>query len=319
MVIAAFRIPKANDALGKRIVWLARMAQFGSRALGDMRIGLLIKDQILWQKPRVILHTFEGHGWERIVNFVAHQMNPSVTTFGYQHAVLLRGDKSISHKHGGGADPNYFLASGPVTRDLYLNSMQFQKLDALVLGTTRTSPVDIKPLSPRRGNCLFAPEGVFDEVKLMARVGIEAARLCRERTFVLRLHPVLNRNRVEQYLGNTPENFLLSNCSLEDDLSMASFVCYRSSTVVLSGIQAGVRPIYLDVDDKMFFNDPLAIDLPFRKNAKNAKDLVDVMSRSAKKRIEDDQYKEALKYVEGYAAPFDAENLIQNINEILRG
>jgi hypothetical protein len=293
------------------------VAQFGSRALGDMRIGLLLERQILRQKPRVILHTFEGHGWERIVNVVAHNTLPSVKTFGYQHAVFLPGDKSINYLHGGGADPDYFLASGKFTKELFLESAQFPRPAALVLGSVNTSLSEEKSLSATDGVCLFAPEGVLEEVYLMTQVAIKAATLQLDRKFVLRLHPVIDRTLVEKQLGIIPNNFSLSKRSLQDDLDAASFVCYRSSTVVFSGIQAGVRPIFLDVDNQMSVNDPLPPDLSFRKVAKNAEELVEIISKMLKPELEAHEYKKALGYVEGYASAFDANELIENLNEIL--
>ncbi len=317
MISSSITLPRINEKLGKKLVSLARMAQFGSRALGEMRIGLLLERQILRQKPRVILHTFEGHGWERIVNVVAHNTLPPVKTFGYQHAVLLPGDKSINYHHGGGADPDYFLASGKLTKELFLESAQFPRPAALVLGSVKTSMSSKQSLSTTDGVCLFAPEGVLEEVYLMTQVAIEAATMQQDRKFVLRLHPVLDRSRVEKQLGLIPKNFSLSECSLQDDLDAASFVCYRSSTVVFSGIQAGVRPIFLDVDKQMSVNDPLPPDLSFRKVANNAKELVEIISEMSKPKLEAHEYKKALGYVEGYASAFDANELIENLNEIL--
>lgn len=318
MFITSFSIPAMTDRNGRRLARQARLAQFGNRALGDMRIGKLIARHITTRQPKIILHTFEGHGWERIVNVVAHQMSPPAVTFGYQHAVLFPGERSINYLHGGGADPDVVMTSGPVTKELLLRSAQHSEENTIVLGSVKSSFGEERPLSSVNGTCLLVPEGVLNEVVLMAAMGIRAAKLAPNRQFVLRLHPVLDKNTVKKRLDKLPANFSLSDDELENDLSAASFICYRGSSVVLSGILAGVRPIYLDPDNSLSKNDPLAADLRFRKVAKSAEAIVDIMLSTVCSDIELKKYKQAVKYIEGYAAPFNSADLITSVKEVVR-
>ena len=319
MFITSFSIPAMTDRNGRRLARQARLAQFGNRALGDMRIGKLIARHITMRQPKIIVHTFEGHGWERIVNVIAHQMSPPAVTFGYQHAVLFPGERSINYLHDGGADPDVVMTSGPVTKELFLRSAQYSKKNTIVLGSVKSSSGEDSPLSSVNGTCLLVPEGVFDEVELMAVMGIRAAKLAPDRQFVLRLHPVLDRDTVKKRLGKLPANFSLSDDELENDLNAASFICYRGSSVVLSGILAGVRPIYLDPDNSLSTNDPLAADLPFRKVAKSAEAIVGIMSARENLQKSMSQYRQAARYVEGYAAPFNSDEFISRAKEIVFG
>lgn len=317
MFFTSFSIPAMTDRNGRRLARQARLAQFGNRALGDMRIGKLIARHITTRQPKIIVHTFEGHGWERIVNVIAHQMSPPAVTFGYQHAVLFPGERSINYLHDGGADPDVVMTSGPLTKELFLRSAQYSKKNTIVLGSVKSSSGEDRPLSSVNGTCLLVPEGVFDEVELMAVMGIRAAKLAPDRQFVLRLHPVLDRDTVKKRLGKLPANFSLSDDELENDLNAASFICYRGSSVVLSGILAGVRPIYLDPDNSLATNDPLAADLPFRKVAKSAEAIVDIMSSTVSSDIELKKYKQAVKYIKGYAAPYNSAEMITMVREVV--
>ena len=103
---------------------LAKAAQFGSRAIGDFRIGQMISEIILTIKPRVIIHTFEGHGWERIVAATAHALPTPAHVIGYQHAVLFPGDKSFID-HGGGTVPDHIFTTGETTRDILTEDIKF--------------------------------------------------------------------------------------------------------------------------------------------------------------------------------------------------
>ena len=317
MFITSFSIPAMTDRLGRHLVRQARLSQFGNRALGDMRIGRLIARHIATRRPRIIVHTFEGHGWERIVNVVAHQMSPPAVTFAYQHAVLFPGERSINYLHNGGADPDVVMTTGPVTKERFLQSAQHSKKNTIVLGSVRSTSAGDRPLSSLSGTCLLVPEGILDEVELIAGMGIKAAMMAADRQFILRLHPVLDRDKVKKRLGKLPANFSLSDDELENDLTAASFICYRGSSVVLTGILAGVRPIYLDPDNSLSVNDPLAADLPFRKVAKSAGALVDIMSSASISNTELKDYKQAVTYIEGYVAPYNSAAMIGLVREIV--
>ena len=106
LIKAAITFPSDDASIkNNRFRRLAKVAQFGTRAIGDFRIGQMIAKIILASKPRIIIHTLEGHGWERIVAATAHALpNPS-HVIGYQHAVLFPGDKSLYYDHGGGHSP----------------------------------------------------------------------------------------------------------------------------------------------------------------------------------------------------------------------
>jgi len=50
-------------------------------------------------------------------------------------------------------------------------------------------------------------------------------------------------------LRNPPDNFSISDSSLEHDLVRASWLLYRGSSVVLNALTKGIRPIYVNSDD----------------------------------------------------------------------
>ena len=85
----------------------------------------MISEVILTIKPRVIIHTFEGHGWERIVAATAHALPTPAHVIGYQHAVLFPGDKSLYHDHGGGTVPDHIFTTGDTTRDILTEDIKF--------------------------------------------------------------------------------------------------------------------------------------------------------------------------------------------------
>ena len=120
LIKAAIALPSDGlSVINQRFRSLAKAAQFGSRAIGDFRIGQMISKIILSIKPRVIIYTFEGHGWEELHRLRTCPAYPC-HVIGYQHTVLFPGDKSLYHDHGGGTMPDHIFTTGETTRDILL-------------------------------------------------------------------------------------------------------------------------------------------------------------------------------------------------------
>ena len=113
------------------------------------------------------------------------------------------------------------------------------------------------------------------------------------------------------------KNFRVSDAGLDADLSSASWLCYRGSTVALQGMQSGLRPIYFDADNSAEFNDPIPDYVHFRRRIKNAPELV--------KLIKADQHdiagvqaelNEAIEFAQNYVMPLDANEMIKRLKGI---
>ncbi|MCE2517552.1 MAG: hypothetical protein J4F41_06915 [Alphaproteobacteria bacterium] len=297
----------------------ARLAQISSRALGDLRIGSMVSDAISQMSPRVVLHTFEGHGWERVMTAHAHQMSPPCHVAGYQHAVLFPGQKSLLHRHGNGADPDHIFTAGRITRDQLLRESAFD--DITVLGSVKATAKTPAVSFAASGACLIAPEGTISEVMIMARLAIGAAIAGPEQKFILRLHPVLSRAEVERKLAELapfPANFSISSAPLDADFARSSWLCYRGSTMAFQGVLAGLRPIYLDPDDMVQHNDPMPADVDFRRVAQTPEELLAIIAadQSAPHKGQA-ELTSALEFAHDYVMPLAPDVLTQHVKTCL--
>ena len=129
LFLASMTLPKYNDEPpNTHFLRLARAAQFGGRAIGDFRIGKMIANIIEMTQPSVVIHTYEGHGWEKIMTGAAHSLPSPAHVIGYQHAVLSPGDKSIYYNHGGETAPDHIFTTGEFTRNEIQKNILFQKI-----------------------------------------------------------------------------------------------------------------------------------------------------------------------------------------------
>ena len=113
-------------------------------------------------QPRVIIYTYEGHGWERIVAETAHNLAIPAHVIGYQLAVLF-------------PETNHFITItaevqcliifllGDVTRDILARNMKFCQGQITASGQ----------IKHRHQKCIqapmeyaFLPEGTTEEVHI---------------------------------------------------------------------------------------------------------------------------------------------------------
>ena len=317
LFIASFSIPKLDEA--SSFSKSARFAQFGSTAMGNYRIAKLILRVVEESKPNFILHTFEGHGWERILAAEAHKISGSIKVFGYQHTVLFPGKRALNFQYGRGADPDHIFTIGSTNKNLMEMESEFKNISVIGSNKFKNKGHVKKPNKNRQ--CLFAPEGVISEVILMAEFALKVARNAKNNKFSMRLHPILKKEKVlrilEQKFGRFESNFSISEESLESDLENSSWVCYRGSTVVLEGISNTLRPIYLDIDGVLDLNDPLPQDLKFRRVASKPEHLVQIINEdSSKKNFNSLEVSEAKKFVNDYIMRFNPSRLVDYIDSL---
>lgn len=327
LMAAAFSLPCPKpDKPGtnkdeRRFQRLARLAQFGNIAIGDYRIGTMLARMINKTSPMAIIHTYEGHGWERIVATTAHSLAEPATVLGYQHAVIFPGEKSILDERGI-ASPDHIFTTGEsthaiLTRDSAIPAERFSILGSIKASTPGNTARANKVNFRADGACLIAPEGTMGEVMLMAGFAIETARNNPDQGFILRLHPVMPRREVERKLagfGPLPANFMLSDASLDDDLLRSSWLCYRGSTVALQGILAGLRPIYLNPDDSARTNDPIPDDLAFRRVASSWQGLAVILNADRQNPGGGQaELKDALRFARDYLMPYQPEAVVKTL------
>ena len=319
LFFAAFNLKWNLNKEGRsKFLRAARLGQFNNRAMGDYRIGTMLAGYIRALAPKAIIHTYEGHGWERIVDADAHLMPKKPLILGYQHAVVFPGQKSILCDYWI-AMPDHVFTAGLITHQMLVDDAEMPADFFSVLGSSKAEQRNLRPVFNTDGACLIAPEGTMSEVRIMACMAIEAAKKSKNQSFILRLHPVLKKDKVLRLLQDLtplPDNFSISDQSLEDDLNRSSWLCYRGSTMAFQGMLRGLRPIYLDVDHCADDNDPVPNSAGFRKIATTSDGLNAIIA--ADRTSGEDAQKDitrAVNFAKDYLTEFQPNHVVSKIKD----
>ena len=136
---------------------------------------------------------------------------------------------------------------------------------------------------------------------------------------MLRLHPLTSKADVIRYcseLNLPPENFRISDASLQEDLEAASWLLYRGSSVVLNALSKNVRPIYVDADNSHESTNIVDPSLEWCQIFQNTDQLttqikLDRGNGILARQTEFDAMVKASKYGGDYFVPFDLSSIFK--------
>jgi hypothetical protein len=255
--------------LGRAILERASEEALSNGSHTTIRMSLQISLLVAKLKPKIIIITHEGHSWERITFAAARKELPNVCCIAYQHAALFRLQHAIRRNLAPQYNPDRILTSGAISKAQLEHEPGLHGIPVSILGSNRTfkeSGKKIRKFSHLekqeclfKNACLVIPEGLDNECSLLFEFSLACAKFFPDIQFIWRLHPLVTfqylmaRNPKLRYL---PGNIVLSQSTLEEDITRCRWALYRGTTAIVQAVIAGLRPIYLQLPGEMTI-DPL--------------------------------------------------------------
>jgi hypothetical protein len=291
---------------------------FSGSTLSAFRIQRQISDLLDRLKPRILLFTYEGHSWERLLAASTKTDGRNITSVGYQHASISRLQHAACRPLGMPFDPDCLFASGHVGKKRLMNSPLNPKLGITVIGGNRAAVQRTANAKTDKTPCILVlPEGLLSECALLLNYSIECAKLNSALRFIWRLHPILTfENLVNKcpHFKILPENVRFSNDSLESDINQATHVLYRGTTAVVKALSLGLRPLYLSIPGEMTI-DPLYDLNVWKAVLLKPSDLID--SVSSEKEMSANDINQAIRYGDSFYSKLSADTLLPALDAIL--
>ncbi len=291
----------------------------GHRTMSALRVATQAANFIRQTRPRVVLFTYEGQSWERVLCKLVHDKIKDTSMIGYQHSVLTPGLRNINVRLGAGCDPDHIFTAGKVTRTILLEQSDYHVNEIDILGSPKAITAKKSKVQSFTGTVLGVPEGQLSEVRIISRWLLAGARAIGDIDFVLRLHPLTSKADVLKYcseLNSAPKNLRISDAILREDLEAASWLLYRGSSIVLNALVKQVRPIYVDADDSHEFTNIVDPSLEWCRIFQNIDQLTlqihsDRKNRNMVRHREVDAISKASKYGADYFVPFDLSSIFK--------
>ena len=255
---------KSQEFYFKNIALMAARDIFSQQTLLNLRIGNQIKRIVKDIQPNVIIATFEGHAWERVVFYNAKLAKPDIYCIGYQHAALFKNQYAIKRPIAKQVfNPDLILTSGLIGYEQLVNESLYSSTSFEILGSHKNITLNNKSVIEKEKNtCLVIPEGVAAECLILFEFSIKCAIKFPDIKFIWRVHPIL---KIDEIINNfkkfksLPDNISISKASLKDDLKESNWALYRGTTAIVEAVLNDVKPIYFEMGT--FNVDPLYLKI----------------------------------------------------------
>ena len=304
------------DGLLKLVTSRARQESITLRTHSTMIIATQIGNLIRKYNPKMVITTYEGHSWERLVFSVARKVSPNIQCIGYQHAAIYQLQHSIRRKLAKQYNPNQILTSGEVSTRLLEESKGLKGIKISLLGSCRHVVglvKDYKRINTLK-KCLVLPEGHIDECRFLFKFSLDCALKLPNVQFIWRLHPQINFSQIirdNNKFKNLPDNIMLSSNSLEKDIQASSCVLYRGSTAVIQSIVSGLRPFYVRNKNEMSI-DPL---YELENGCDTVESTDDFIRAFYDNGFNHNDMKSVIRYCQKFFTPLDASVLVNIITD----
>lgn len=311
-----------QDLQMRKILYGASIDAGSPNSRTALRIGENIRRVVNETNAKVIVTTFEGHSWERLAFASAREVNPNIVCVGYHHAVIFPMQYAMMSSLGERYDPNLIFTAGEITKEHYSVLSRYNNTPIRCLGSCRgTEASTLAKTAQKDQVCLILPEGIISESLSMIWLAIEAADIHTDVQFIIRLHPLVTRDKlvgIEASLANLPKNVRWSSSSLAEDCKSARWSIYRGSSTILSAILAGTQPIYYAQEPAELQIDPIKTLNCWRVSVKNpvelAEHFTEDLDRSDTNRNSD--LRTAQTFALKYFSSFSPEKIVEQLPEV---
>ena len=315
---------KEVSGLTQRVLTRAAEEALSGGSQATLRIAMQIGALVAKLQPKVIVVTHEGHAWERVAFAASRSAHPIVQCIGYQHAAVFRLQHAIRRNLAHEYNPDQILTAGVVSKAQLGKTSDLAGIPISVLGSNRnfkrgnTNPESWihtdREVHSNSQACLVIPEGMPSECHLLFEFSLICARSNPEIKFIWRLHPLVSFESLKAQntkLRSFPRNILLSQATLEEDITRSRWALYRGTTAIVQAVVGGLRPIYLMLPGELTI-DPLYDINGWRVKVATISDFQHVMNNpDANSQLIESEMRSAKKYCEDFFMPFNFNLLFQ--------
>lgn len=271
--------------------------------LSNLRLSAQIELLVRITDPKMLLITFEGHAWERVLIKTLKKIKPNLIIGAYQFSSITKYQHSIFRKLKKNYNPDVIFTSGEITKRKFLKNFNS---DIVILGSNKYFKTQRIVNKKNRKTFLFLPEAFYSETLLLYNFALKCAKIYPHANFVFKCHPMMNKF-IEKNEGL--ENLFISKKKLEQEISVSDYTIYRGSASIFQSVFNGSIPIYLQNKEEMEIN-PLHEILPKKNYISNPSELNKFL-----KKKKPYQNRKLINYCKNFFTPLNHRQLVNYLKK----
>ena len=240
--------------------------------ISNLRLISQIEELIKILKLKVIIFTYEGHAWERLLVNLCKTKYKWITSVGYQFSPIKNNQIGFFKKLKNDYNPDYLATTGQKTFDQISKSIDFTKV--FKLGSSNFIKNKNKNKNKKTNDLLVALDSEPNELFRMLDFCINFARKNDKLTIILRLHPIYKNKPeiIKDILLKIEKitNLQISKKALKVDLQKTKFLLFTDTAICITCLSYNVVPIFFN---NKFSNNIFDNNFPKKNVVKNINDL----------------------------------------------
>ena len=233
------------------------LLKFAGSTYNNLKLLMQVEYIVKKYQPNYFFLTYEGHAWEKLIINQIKKKFPNIKLCAYQFSIVTKYSSSIYLDIGKEFNPDFILTSGNYTKKKFIKK---NKRDTICLNIGSNKFIKKIKSNKNSKNILILPEGFNSETINMMRFTIAAAIRFKDKKFVFRFHPMINKSQFFKIhlLDNLkiPKNLIISNNLFDEDLKNSKYVIYRGSAAAIQALASSKIVIYLKFSNEINI-DPL--------------------------------------------------------------
>lgn len=237
---------KAFNKGEKILIFELAMHQLSIERFAQMYLFKNITLILRKTKARNILVTYEGHGYESYLVDKLHRNFGKLNIAVYQFAPIVSSQHSFFRNLNYLNKKTIIYVTGPKVKSIILQTTNIKSDQVVVLGSKKNNGGRQISIAKKPVSFLLAAEGSNYALSEFIDLGYELALDNPNTTFIVRAHPASAPYKFKLFkkVKGKLSNLVLSEKSLEKELSRVSYCIYRSSAAAIEGLKYGVLPIH---------------------------------------------------------------------------
>ena len=250
--------------------------------ISNLRLYFQLEKLFKLYKPKVVIFTYEGHAWERLLIFLCNNNKNKIKSVAFQFSAIKKNQIGFFNKLKKEYNPDYIATTGKIPRNIIKKRISFSKI--IKLG----SPKYIKKCKDYSKNIDLLVALDTDKKNLFKTLNfcINFALNNFKFKIILRLHPITINNKsivtnINKLIENI-SNIELSKNKLVDDLKKTRNLLYTDSTICLIGLNYNVEPLFFEIQNA---NNIFDNRFPVKNIIKNYSDLKNLLGNKKNKKL----------------------------------
>ena len=210
----------------------------------NLRLINQIDKVLTINKPKIIIFTYEGHAWERLLIRLCKKKYKDLITIGYQFSSIKKDQIGIFRKLKDNYNPDFLATSGEFTKKQMLKEINFSEL--FKLGSANFT--NRKTKLNKSIDMLVALDSDENELIKMVKFCVNFSKNNKKFKIVLRYHPIYRNNpkiinRIFSEVNNVT-NIKVSSNSLNEDLTKSKYLLFTDSAIGITCLKYNVIPLF---------------------------------------------------------------------------